>query len=199
MKTRMQRKAQRGFTLVELLLVLVILALIGTVVLPSIIGQAEGAKAKAAAAQISRLSMSVENFYLDTGNTPDGLDELVNSQDIRESLAGINSIINMDDTQKLTTTLRGTLSDASSLLRNADSTLDTLKVDLKPVVDRVIGVLDEAEEAIAAAADQLEGESAESYQLGTTLKEVKGAARALREFLDYLERNPEAVLRGKQQ
>lgn len=69
---------QRGFTLVELLLVLVILALIGTVVLPSIIGQAEGAKVKAAASQISRLSMSVEAFYLDTGVTPDSLDALVN-------------------------------------------------------------------------------------------------------------------------
>jgi prepilin-type N-terminal cleavage/methylation domain-containing protein len=37
-----------GFTLVELLLVLVILALIGGLVLPGIIGKAEGAKVKAA-------------------------------------------------------------------------------------------------------------------------------------------------------
>ena len=69
---------QRGFTLVELLLVLVILALIAGLVLPGIIGKAESAKAKAASAQISRISMSVESFYLDTGNTPSSLDELVN-------------------------------------------------------------------------------------------------------------------------
>jgi len=67
-----------GFTLVELLLVLVILALIAGLVLPGIIGKAESAKAKAASAQISRISMSVESFYLDTGNTPSSLDELVN-------------------------------------------------------------------------------------------------------------------------
>ena len=72
-----QRKAQRGFTLVELLLVLVILALIATVILPSIIGQAEGAKVKAASSQISRLSMAVETFYLDTGSVPDALEDLV--------------------------------------------------------------------------------------------------------------------------
>jgi general secretion pathway protein G len=69
---------QRGFTLVELLLVLVILALIAGLVLPGIIGKAESAKAKAASSQISRISMSVESFYLDTGNTPSSLEELTN-------------------------------------------------------------------------------------------------------------------------
>ena len=66
-----------GFTLVELLLVLVILAIIAGLVLPSIIGQAEGAKVRAASSSISRLSMSVETFYLDTGTTPDNLADLV--------------------------------------------------------------------------------------------------------------------------
>ena len=77
MKVR-TRKNAGGFTLVELLLVLVILALIGGLVLPNIIGKAEGAKVKAAGSQISRLAMAVESFYLDTGTTPDNLDELVN-------------------------------------------------------------------------------------------------------------------------
>ena len=71
------RQSARGFTLVELLLVLVILALIGGLVLPGIIGKAEGAKVKAAASQISRLAMAVESYYLDTGSTPDSLELLV--------------------------------------------------------------------------------------------------------------------------
>lgn len=69
---------QQGFTLVELLLVLVILALIAGLVLPGIISKAEGAKVRAASSQISRISLSVENFYLDTGTTPDSLADLVN-------------------------------------------------------------------------------------------------------------------------
>lgn len=66
-----------GFTLVELLLVLMILALIGGLVLPRIIGKAEGAKVKAAALQVDRLTMAVESYYLDTGSTPDNLDLLI--------------------------------------------------------------------------------------------------------------------------
>jgi len=78
MGSRVRGGVQSGFTLVELLLVLVILALIGGLVLPGIIGKAESAKAKAAASQVSRLSMAVESYYLDTGNTPESLEDLVN-------------------------------------------------------------------------------------------------------------------------
>lgn len=74
---KVHNRQQGGFTLVELLLVLGILALIMGMVLPNIIGQGEKAKVKAASSQISRISMSVESFYLDTGFTPSSLDELV--------------------------------------------------------------------------------------------------------------------------
>ncbi len=81
------RAASRGFTLVELLLVLVILALIGGLVLPGIIGKAEGAKVKAAGSQVTRLAMAVESYYLDTGTTPDSLEDLVSE---RSNVAGWN-------------------------------------------------------------------------------------------------------------
>jgi len=133
-----------------------------------------------------------------------GLDELVNSQDLHESLAGIDAIINKEDTQELTATLQVTLNefssaarDAGSLIRNADAKLDT--VELKPAIDRLVATLDEAQATLAAAKFQLRGESVQSYQLGATLKEIEGAARAMRELLDYLERNPEALLQGKDQ
>ena len=81
------RSASRGFTLVELLLVLIILALIGGLVLPNIIGRAEGAKVKAASSQIDRLAMAVETYYMDTNNFPDDLDALV---DDKGGVAGWN-------------------------------------------------------------------------------------------------------------
>ena len=131
-----------------------------------------------------------------------GLDELVNSQDLRDLLAGIDAIINKQETQELTTTLQATLeefrsaaSDAGSLIRNADTKLDELELNL--IVERLVSTLDEAEATLAAAKVQLRGESVQFHQLGATLKEVERAARALRELMDYLERNPEALLQGK--
>ena len=74
-----RRAKARGFTLVELLLVLIIRALIGGLVLPNIIGRAEGAKVKAASSQIDRLAMAVETYYMDTNTFPEALDQLVDN------------------------------------------------------------------------------------------------------------------------
>lgn len=159
------------------------------------------------------LMANVQSFIADLGegfdfdelgehveNILEGVDELANSEDIRESLAGLNSIINQEDTQALTATLRTTLdklstaaADTSSLLQSADGAVDALQ----PAIDKLVVALDEASAALAAARIALQGDSSEAYQLSTTLHEVESAARALREFLDYLEKNPEALLRGK--
>lgn len=73
-----RRAGVRGFTLIEMLLVLVIIGLIGGLVVTNLVGKAEGANIKAASGQIQRLSMEVENYYLDTGSLPEELDDLVN-------------------------------------------------------------------------------------------------------------------------
>jgi paraquat-inducible protein B len=135
-----------------------------------------------------------------------GLDELANSPDLRQTLAGVNTVINREDTQELPATLEAMLNqfntaagDASRLMNNADGKLDALESSLKPVIEELASVLQEAKATLAEAKSQLQGDSIESYQLNNTLKEVENAARSLREFLDYLDRNPEAVLRGKKQ
>ena len=142
-----------------------------------------------------------EQFAENLQNSLQGIDELANSQDVRATLAGIDTLVNRPETQELTATLQSTLKevrsaagDAGSLLRNADVLVED---DLKPVIKRLAGALDEAQKALAAAKFQLRGDSVQVYQLGETLREVEGAARAMREFLDYLEQNPEALLKGK--
>jgi paraquat-inducible protein B len=94
--------------------------------------------------------------------------------------------------------LRVTLSEANRLFRNTEDDLDTLARDLTPAIASLTSTLVEAESMLAAARDQLDGTSPQVYQLESTLRELEGAAIAIREFFDYLERNPEALIRGKQ-
>jgi general secretion pathway protein G len=72
-----QPRASAGFSLIELLVVLVILGLIAGLVVPNIIGRSEGAKHDVAKAQVDRLGMAVDTFYLDTGRIPGSLQDLV--------------------------------------------------------------------------------------------------------------------------
>lgn len=60
----------RGFTLIELMVVLAILALLAGLVGPRVLNQLGGAKAKTAAVQIADLDKSLELFKLDVGRYP---------------------------------------------------------------------------------------------------------------------------------
>jgi paraquat-inducible protein B len=142
-----------------------------------------------------------QKFSQQIQNIMQGVDELANSQELRASLTGADKFFNKSETQQLSVSLqetltefRGTISDAGALLRNVDARVNT---DLIPLIEKIDITLDEAQQALAAVKLQLNGESVQAYQLGETLREVEAAARATREFLDYMERNPEAVLQGK--
>ena len=71
---------QRGFTLMELLVVLAILGLVAGLVGPAVLNQLGGAKSKTAKIQIKDLEQSLEMYKLDVGRYPttdEGLGALV--------------------------------------------------------------------------------------------------------------------------
>ncbi|MGC9328196.1 MAG: type II secretion system major pseudopilin GspG [Candidatus Hinthialibacter sp.] len=71
---------QKGFTLVEMLLVLVILATLAAIVVPKFAGRSEQAKVTAAQTQIANFEIVLDAFEVDNGFYPkgsDGLNDLV--------------------------------------------------------------------------------------------------------------------------
>ena len=62
----------RAFTLVEMLLVLVILAVLAAIVIPKFAGRSQQAKETAAKAQINGFEMALDSFEVDTGFYPQG-------------------------------------------------------------------------------------------------------------------------------
>lgn len=69
--------ARGGFTLIELILVLVILATLAAVVVPKLTGRSEEAKVTAAKTQISNISTALDAFEVDNGYYPKGNDGLI--------------------------------------------------------------------------------------------------------------------------
>jgi general secretion pathway protein G len=70
------RAAQHGFTLVEMLLVLVILATLAAIVVPKFAGRSKQAKVTAAQTQISNFEITLDAFEVDNGFYPKGSDGL---------------------------------------------------------------------------------------------------------------------------
>lgn len=80
-------KNQRGFTLVEIMIVLVILGGLFALIGPSIFGQKDRANQSMAKIQISKLASAVELFYNDCDQYPSDLTQLSQkpSEDVCEN------------------------------------------------------------------------------------------------------------------
>ncbi len=76
----MLRHGERGFTLVEIIVVITIIALIMTLVGPRVLNYLSESKVKAAKIQIESLASALDLYFLDTGQFPsnaEGLNALV--------------------------------------------------------------------------------------------------------------------------
>ncbi len=75
----MTLKDKRGFTLIELMLVIIIIGILAAVVFPRFVGRTEQARQAAARLQIENLGLALDAFELDNGRFPsseEGLDAL---------------------------------------------------------------------------------------------------------------------------
>ncbi|MBL8511825.1 MAG: type II secretion system major pseudopilin GspG [Betaproteobacteria bacterium] len=77
MKNRAYSLAKRGFTLLEMLVVLAIIGVLAALVGPKLIGVTEDANRKAAEAQVKTLRTAVEAFRLSVGRYPTAQEGLI--------------------------------------------------------------------------------------------------------------------------
>src|SRR5213594_3795633 len=63
-------EAARGFTLIEILVVIIVLGLLAALVGPRILGRVSEAKSAAARTQIELLGLALDNYRLDNGSYP---------------------------------------------------------------------------------------------------------------------------------
>ena len=103
--------------------------------------------------------------------------------DLRRTIQSVDGLVSSPDTKQ-----------AVAALTQAAVRLDALIGTL----DQRVGPLFVQAQSTLASADGLVGADAPlRYDLNALLKELTGAARSIRVFADYLERHPDALIRGK--
>lgn len=149
-------------------------------------------------------NVDLEQLARDVQGIAKGVNELANSPDLRESFKGLNALVNGDDTQQLAVSVQGTLKDLRAAAASANKAFRTMERDtgdltaaLEPTAERLNAALLKAEQTLESADKLLKGDSDQSHQLESTLRELEASAKAARSLFDYLERHPESLLRGK--
>jgi len=74
---RERRQAQAGFTLIEILLVVVIIGILAAVAVPKFSGRIGQSKMSAAKASMQSISLALDMYEIDHGNYPSSLNDLV--------------------------------------------------------------------------------------------------------------------------
>lgn len=74
---------RKGFTLIEMLIVIIILGLLASLVGPKLFTKVDKARIQTTKAQIELLSAAIDTYRLDMGKFPKSLDEIRRSEDSR--------------------------------------------------------------------------------------------------------------------
>ena len=93
--------------------------------------------------------------------------------------------------------MNATLKDAQKLLNNVNGQVEPLADSLKGTAAAATKALENAEKTIKAMEGVVGKDSSVMYQMNDTLRELSNAARSIRIWAEYMDRHPEALLRGK--
>jgi paraquat-inducible protein B len=103
--------------------------------------------------------------------------------DLRRTVQTINDLAASPD-------MKGGIAGLNESANRLQALLGTLDQQLGPLLTRA--------DATLTSTQTLVGENSQlRYEVGDLMRELTSAARSIRVFADYLERHPEALLRGK--
>ena len=108
-------------------------------------------------------------------------------QDLGATIKSTKQLIESPETKETIRNLNATLAETRLLVSD-------LRTKVTPEIS---AVLEETRQTLADAEQILNADSPLQTRMTSALDEITGAARSLRLLLDYLERHPESLLRGK--
>jgi paraquat-inducible protein B len=145
-------------------------------------------------------SLSIEELVNDARQVLAGLKTLVNSPELAELLTGVNEFVNSGELLGLVTHTNEAIGDVQALVSNIDGRVGSLSTSVELTLTEASETLEGIQKTLDAARQSLsiaaEG-SPMRYEFEKMLGELTAAARSIRLLAEYLERNPDALVRGK--
>jgi paraquat-inducible protein B len=157
--------------------------------------------------------LPLEKIMKDVASAVEGINKVVNSPEVINAIQSAS--VAAEETKNLVRNLNtridpilvnidAAVKDAQNLIRTVNKQVEPLGPSIEKTFDGIEKTIKSAEATLNAAHKTIEGidetvgeGSTVAYELEKTLGEVRSLARSIRDLTDYLERHPEALLRGK--
>jgi paraquat-inducible protein B len=129
----------------------------------------------------------------------DGVEELpsTGTTDISSLLTNVQSILHHIDTATAGPALGHAMTELDRTMTQLEHLTTELEPQIKPVMESLRETADAARRTLQAANQVLGTGAASGADLPKLIRELTDSARSLRDLADYLERHPEALLRGR--
>ncbi|WP_081087298.1 intermembrane transport protein PqiB [Burkholderia pseudomultivorans] len=134
------------------------------------------------------VKVSIDSPMPELATTPSTIDEL------QAKLGNIVSKVDKVPFDQIAGDLRNSMASLNKVLNNADKLVTQLNGDVMPQVD---AALQDARKTLQSADATLATDSPTQQDARRMMQELTRAATSLRALTDYLERHPEALVRGK--
>jgi paraquat-inducible protein B len=143
----------------------------------------------------------------------EGIEKIVNSPDVKESMKNLNVAIRevndlvhgvqaeikptAENLRETSNAARGAFVQAEKTLALKDGEPGKLAGGVRSTLARVNTTLDDVRSTLASYNRFADKNADIGYDLSKTLREIDAAARSIRSLTDYLDRHPEALVKGK--
>ena len=156
--------------------------------------------------------LPLEDLVAKTHSAMEGIDRLVNSPELHDAVSSLGTtakevqemVSTLDrevrslgqEGRKTTEAATRTLNEAERFLAMREGASGEMARNINETLAEARATFDKTEETLEAVRRTASDERT-SYQLQQALRELAMAARSINTLVDYLERHPEALLRGK--
>jgi paraquat-inducible protein B len=167
---------------------------------PTVPSQMEEVTANLTALMEKLKGFPIEEIGNGLRDTAKGAGRLVNSPDLVQAIKDLQVTLSTfrnvagDLDQKVMPDLKKATGAFSDTMKDTQGLVKAMRSDLTPALHQAIV---ETQKTLAAAQMTLSSESPLQHQLKQVLSELSTAARSIRVMADYLERHPDALIRGK--
>lgn len=133
-------------------------------------------------------------------DTVQGTGRLVNSPDLIQAIKDLQGTLDafknvaVDLDREVMPDLKKAAGGFSETMKDTQGLVEAMRSDLAPALQQAVV---EVQKTLVAAQTTLSSESPLQHELKRVLSELSAAARSIRVMADYLERHPDALIRGK--